>query len=94
MSATKPTTIESGGYHAENFRRRSRCVFVFICMAAAFVQSPSRAAWAMSWVSCGQILDSTEMTPMPPMTIMGTVSASSPEYTSRHQPFFSERMQL
>lgn len=36
-SAGAAPTLPAGGFHAENFRRRSRCVFVFVCMAAAFV---------------------------------------------------------
>ena len=37
-NAVRTSTLPGGGgYHAENFRRRSRCVMVFIIMAAAFV---------------------------------------------------------
>ena len=32
----RTNTITTNGYHAENFRRRSRCIVVFLCMAAAF----------------------------------------------------------
>lgn len=37
MDKRQKQVNQGGGYHAENFRRRSRCLFVFICMAAAFV---------------------------------------------------------
>ena len=36
-SAGAAVTLPAGSYHVENFRRRSRCIFVFACMAAAFV---------------------------------------------------------
>ena len=48
--------------------------------------SPSRNFWQISWVCFGATLDSTEITPIPPSDMIGTIWSSLPEYRSTLSP--------